>query len=195
MTFYVSGPGGGRLPYDSPDWRTVEAKGNVGDESSQHDEPPPEERGTEQEEAVVPLPVALATEVMQHNVVTISDEATLEDVMDIMAARNIRQIPVIAGNGRLVGLISERQVLNELRRETKEKKPIKVKDVMTERVLCANPIAGIREIAHIFFDESIHSLPIVDDNDHVVGIITRSDVLNTVMKIDRIKHIETKKPL
>ena len=56
-----------------------------------------------------------------------------------------------------------------------------VLDICKTRILTATPDTELREIAKILIEEHIGSMPIVDENNHLLGIITRSDVLRTIV--------------
>ncbi|TVM01082.1 MAG: hypothetical protein CV080_05975 [Candidatus Kuenenia stuttgartiensis] len=56
-----------------------------------------------------------------------------------------------------------------------------VLDICKTRILTATPDTELREIAKILIEEHIGSMPIVDENNHLLGIITRSDILRTIV--------------
>jgi CBS-domain-containing membrane protein len=53
---------------------------------------------------------------------------------------------------------------------------------MTTRVLTASPNTEIRQIAQVLFDEHIGTMPIIDEREHLIGLITRSDILQALIK-------------
>jgi acetoin utilization protein AcuB len=52
---------------------------------------------------------------------------------------------------------------------------------MTSQVLTAHPDTSIRDIARVFFEERIGAVPIVDRGETLVGIVTRSNILRTIL--------------
>ena len=95
-------------------------------------------------------------------------------------------MPVIDSRSFLQGILSERDLLkftiNSLRNSLTETNQERVRDIMQTKVLSAFPETPIREIARIMFEEKVGSVPILDkEKKHLVGIVTRSDILRRVM--------------
>ena len=106
----------------------------------------------------------------------------LETVNDLMEERSVRHIPVVDENGKLIGLVSQRDVLrNSL--VGREKLPPElagsslrtaVGQIMTRGIMTAEPDQDIRTAARVMFENKYGCLPVVDDK-RLVGILTESD--------------------
>ena len=96
------------------------------------------------------------------------------EAIALMKKFGFRHLPIFDNSNNLVGLISDRELIG-----AKEK--LLCEDLMVAKVLVALQTARIQEIAHIMLQEKINSLPIVDDNHVVTGIITQSDILRFVI--------------
>lgn len=132
-------------------------------------------------------PAILARQIHNAPVVSLAPTASVAEAWELFRVRRFRHVPVLNGSGRIVGILSDRDVL----RATKNpflsspteslSSETQVQHVMTADVLTAHPDTSIRDIARVFFEERIGAVPIVDRGEALVGIVTRSDILRTVL--------------
>jgi CBS domain-containing protein len=85
----------------------------------------------------------------------------------------IRHLPVVDDRGRLVGVISDRDIL----RSTRTTKPQRVADIMTRDVVTVRPEDAAHTAATAMLDYKISSLLVVDDTETLVGVVTMTDYL------------------
>jgi len=108
---------------------------------------------------------------MIYDPVTISATATVEHAQCLMAENKIGGIPVVDEQHRLVGIVTNR----DLRFEDEINRPIM--EVMTkERIITATPGTTLESAAEILQQHKIEKLPVVDDANHLVGLITYKDI-------------------
>jgi acetoin utilization protein AcuB len=128
--------------------------------------------------------IVFAHQIMSSPVFTVLPTTTLHAATEIFAERRYRHIPVVATDGALLGLISDRDVLryraNSAHHVANADKESVSKLMITE-VLVATPETRIRDIARTMFEERIGSLPIVEESGTLTGIITRSDILRALI--------------
>jgi IMP dehydrogenase len=105
---------------------------------------------------------------------TIDHKATITDLHIVMKEYNISGIPVVDEEKKLVGIVTKR----DLRFETDMNKPI-VK-VMTKKVVTAPHGTSIDEAKEILQKHRIEKLPIVNNEQEVIGLITFKDIMQTV---------------
>jgi IMP dehydrogenase len=105
------------------------------------------------------------------NPITITPEATLAEANAIMAANKISGIPVVEKGGRLVGIVTNRDV----RFAANPNQP--VSELMThENLATVSPGVGQEEAKRIFHQRRIEKLLVVDDEFHCIGLITVKDM-------------------
>jgi inosine-5'-monophosphate dehydrogenase len=103
--------------------------------------------------------------------VTVGPDATVGDAMDVMERFHISGVPVIAPDGRLVGIITNRDLRFNDRRD------LPVTDLMTSDGLITAPVGTTLEQAMgILAEHRIEKLPIVDDEGKLSGLITVKDI-------------------
>lgn len=127
-------------------------------------------------------PVYHAYQVMSSPVITLNPGVTLSSAAAQFDQHRVRQMPVVDVHRRLVGMMTkhqlERAILNESLRHRGTKT---IESVMTTEVISADPIADIRRVVRLLLDLHLNAVPIVDERDEVVGIVTRKDILRTVI--------------
>ncbi len=132
--------------------------------------------------------VILAEQVMSTSVITLTTQSTVADALILFQENKIRHLPVVSPDGRLVGMVSERDVLHHLssvtdsyQQQTPHTRNEPVTGVMTSPLLTASADTDVRYIARLFVEQRIGALPIVEHGE-LKGIIARSDVLRAVMR-------------
>jgi CBS domain-containing protein len=139
---------------------------------------------------------ALVRSIMHDNIVTVSADDSLDTVDDIMNLGHVRHLPVVKA-GELVGVVSERDLLRASlssisRVGLDEKKAflnsVKIREVMSMRLITIQPDATIQEAAEIMADEKIGCLPVVEDG-HLVGMLTETDLLHHVAEAGRAQRM------
>lgn len=130
-------------------------------------------------------PLRTAGEIMTAPVVTLGPDTTLGDAWDLIQRRRFRHLPVVAPSGRVMGVLSDRDLLRVA--GTPDRAPaqavatLQVRQIMATRVFSATPEASIRDVAGVMFHNRIGCMPIVDDDGTVIGILTRSDILRALI--------------
>jgi CBS domain-containing protein len=133
--------------------------------------------------------------VMSKDPTVIDGEATCHDAALAMARRRVRHLPVVGGDGRLVGMLTDRdlrhhllsapaaQEIGRLRvRDLLARTP--VRDVMTRTVTVTRPEAELATVVTTMRERRIGSLPVTDDDGHVVGMVTETDLLRQIVTAD-----------
>jgi len=104
------------------------------------------------------------------NPITIRPDATLREAKDLMSRYNVSGLPVVIGDRKLVGILTDR----DLRFETDLEKP--VKEVMTRQVVTGKVSTTYEEAVAVLRQHKIEKLPIVDDDGRLVALLTFKDI-------------------
>jgi len=141
-----------------------------------------------------------ARDVMVSPVITVKPDASVREVAQTLLERRISAVPVVDDRGKLVGIISEGDLLHRAEADTQRQRPWwllvmtsdealaadyvkehsrKVADVMTKNVITANPDTPLHEIARTLERHAIKRVPIVQDG-QVVGIVSRANLIQAV---------------
>lgn len=135
-------------------------------------------------------PVFHAYQIMNSPVKTTTPETKITEAWKSFKSSGICHMPVISGDGRIIGIVSDRDLLRHLLisddmiiNRTDEV----IGNIMTREVVTASRVTDIRRIARVMFQEHIGCMPILDDEKHLEGIITRSDILHAIINIPQLK--------
>lgn len=121
-----------------------------------------------------------AKDVMTKEVTTINPDATLAEAINLLLAKEISGMPVVDSSGRLVGIISEKDILNYA--FSGNLNNTKVQEAMSKKVMSFPPDADVDSIALVICQHQFRRVPIVD-KDKVVGIVSRRDIIRIALKI------------
>jgi CBS domain-containing protein len=126
---------------------------------------------------------------MTRSLITIAPETSLKEAHDIMRKKDIRRLPVVA-HGKVLGIVT----LGDIRGAEPSQASslsvwemndmlakLKVSEIMTRNPATIHENVSIGEAAKIMLEKKFSGLPVVDDADHLVGIITESDIFRLVV--------------
>jgi acetoin utilization protein AcuB len=116
---------------------------------------------------------------------TVTPETSFQDALKLMRDHKFRRIPVVDHDGRLVGIVSERDLLHASPSPATSLSvwevnyllwKLKVSDIMTHHVITIAQDAPIEDAAQLMVTRKIGGLPVVDSKGIVIGVITETDI-------------------
>ena len=137
-------------------------------------------------------------EVMNTELITLAEDNTVKDARELMSAHHIRHIPVVNGSNRLLGLVSQRDVLAAADSTLlvspgdaeAQEAFVPVSSVMTVSVNTIEETANLRGAALYMQKHKIGCLPVVR-GENLVGIITDSDFVSVAINLmEQMEELE-----
>lgn len=127
-----------------------------------------------------------ARDVMTSPVVALRPDTPVPAAAELLCSRGFTAAPVVDGDGCLVGIATEidltrSPVVPDWWRVQREPDPT-VQEVMTRDPVTMRPQDDLAAVVHLMLGSGIRSVPIVDDDGELVGIVTRQDVLRAVAR-------------
>lgn len=143
-------------------------------------------------------------DVMTRDPIVVSPQTPLKEAIQILVERRISGLPVVDNTGKLVGVLSETDLMwqetgvsppahimfldsviyleNPAKYERELHKALgqTVGEVMTPEAITIKPEKPLREAAAIMHDRSVRRLPVVDSTGTVIGILTRGDIVRAM---------------
>jgi acetoin utilization protein AcuB len=111
---------------------------------------------------------------MSAHPVTIEPESSALSALGIMQYHHLRHLPVVDPGGRVVGILAERDLLLAASRHLHA--GMEVTEVMARDVVTVTPQTSLGEAASLMARHHFGSLPVVDAENNIVGIVTESDI-------------------
>ncbi len=141
----------------------------------------------------------LVAEVMTAGAVTAMPETSAKAALQELSARSITALPVVDADGRLVGIVSEADLLRAgvardaratVRRDGPGEgqaggleSPTTVGDMMTRQVVSASPWQDVASVVNVMLEHAVRSVPVVLGS-RVVGMLSRCDVVHALSRAD-----------
>lgn len=125
----------------------------------------------------------LVYDVMTKSLLSLDETDTVFYAVYTMGKESISSI-VIKKEDKLTGIFTERDVINRIVLPNKDPKKTKLVEVMTKSPRTINMNEPIVKASNIMRNEKVRKLIVVDDNNSPVGIISQTDIVNSLHEID-----------
>jgi len=96
-----------------------------------------------------------------------------------MREKDIGAIPV-GSNGKLVGMVTDRDITVRAVANAKDLTQLTAQDVMTKGVVCCRDTDKVRDVLEVMENKQIRRVPVTDDNEQVVGMVSLGDISEAV---------------
>jgi CBS domain-containing protein len=113
----------------------------------------------------------LAKDIMTRDIIMVKPKMTVKQLAMLLIKNQISGAPVAAEDGKIVGIVSEADIL--------AKKARQVKGIMSTKVVSVNEETPVEEIARLMTMHKIKRLPVMKGN-KIVGIVSRADIVSAI---------------
>jgi len=130
---------------------------------------------------------------MTRKVITVDPQANIFKAQELMAQNKVRHLPVVEESGRLIGIVTDRDIRSALPYKffkeppTKEEKKnftkLKISEIMTREMITISPSHTIQDALLIIQDSKVGALPVVDENHKLKGILSVRDLLRAFTNV------------
>jgi len=132
----------------------------------------------------------LVRDIMTVRPVSVTAELPLRDAALLIARRGLTALPVLDPDGRLIGLLSDKELMRHLLtsylqgstagKNAEGGAPKLVRDVMTRQVLCVSPDQPLADVASLMANKDVDRVPVVREG-QLVGFLTRGDIVRKLL--------------
>ena len=124
--------------------------------------------------------------------ITVTPETPFQEALKLMQERHFHRLPIVDGAGKLLGLVSERDLLHaspspatslsvwELNYLLSK---LTVEQLMTKGVITVTPDDTVEEAARLMVEHTIGGMPVIDQDRRVVGVITETDIFKAFVEM------------
>lgn len=129
--------------------------------------------------------------IMSKDLITVSSNGVFSAVKNALEENNIHHVPILNGN-KLTGIVSRVDVLkytyskafnvDERQEDTILDSSINLDDIMTKDIITVNQNDTVKDAAEVLSSNKFNSLPVVNDDNELVGIVTTKDLINYLLE-------------
>jgi len=147
----------------------------------------------------------LAKDIMVKKVITIGRGASIGELSDLLINNKISGVPVVDSSGKILGIVTEADIIikdadlhfpryfklldgiiylesfRKFKNNLKKYLGSRVEDIMTNKVKTVEEDAPVGDIASMMIDNNVNRIPVVDKDKKVIGIITRRDIVKSMI--------------
>ena len=117
-----------------------------------------------------------ARDVMTRNVVTVHAWETVEQTARLMGECDCGSLPVVNESGRLIGIVTDRDITLRIAGRGKDPQRARVNECMSGDIVACREYDSIEQCMRQMARHQLRRLPIVDERDRVIGIVSQSDL-------------------
>lgn len=136
-------------------------------------------QGQQEHDEHSPQAVALTSDIMIQPVITVESSASIGHAYSLMREHGIHHLPVMDTDHRVLAMVSDRLILRSLVENNASNEDPVIR-IAARPVYCTEEDADIRQTAHLLCEYHIGALPVLNDKEQLVGIVTGSDLLHVI---------------
>lgn len=146
-----------------------------------------------------------AKDIMVKDVITVKKNTSIEELSELLVKNKISGVPVVENGGKVIGIVTEGDLivkdaelhfpgyfklldsiiylesLNKFKRNLQKYLAAKVEDLMTTKVISVKEDTPVSEVANMMIKNNINRVPVLDNDSRLTGIITRADIVKSMM--------------
>ncbi|GAA3031045.1 CBS domain-containing protein [Streptomyces olivoverticillatus] len=150
-------------------------------------------------------------ELMTRNVVRVRPDTPFKEIVKELAENDVTAVPVVDPSGRVIGVVSEADLMRKSADqpdpfghvpvpsleswERAKAEGARAEELMSAPPVCARPEWNVVETARLMTTQNVKRLPVVDETDRLLGIISRADVLRVFLREDDAIRSEIQRDL
>lgn len=133
------------------------------------------------------------SDVMTHTVIAVGRDAPFKEIVELIDQWKVSALPVLAGEGRVIGVVSEADLLTKEEFRDTDEGDLKSRakaggltagELMTTPAVTVHADAALTEAARIMARQHVKRLPVVDSVGLLQGVVSRSDLLKVFLRTD-----------
>jgi len=130
-------------------------------------------------------------QLMSIKVTTVKDDITIRECYELMQENSIQQLPIISHSSlKLKGIITIHDLVRFIFNNIEDayfNSNKSISDISTKQIITTEPISDIRRVAQVMIDFNLNAMPVVDNDDTLVGMISRNDIVKAIATIPHMQ--------
>lgn len=124
-----------------------------------------------------------AKDIMTRDIITVNPATSVRNLASLLIKNQISGAPVAGKNGRIVGVVSEADIVAKRGKD--------VRSIMSKKVIRVAEDTTVEEIAQLMTTHAVKRLPVMN-GDEIVGIVSRADIVSAIAQGE---HISIRTPV
>ncbi|MEM2131317.1 MAG: CBS domain-containing protein [Candidatus Woesearchaeota archaeon] len=131
----------------------------------------------------------MVSEVMITNIMSLKIEDNADEAIKLMAENSISGVLIKDEKNKTIGIVSEGDIIKKVFYRNKNPKKVKLSEIMSKSLHTIKKDASIGNASEMMKKYNISKLPVVDENNNIIGYLTKADLLE---KLNEIYYQNTK---
>ncbi|MEM3374608.1 MAG: CBS domain-containing protein [Candidatus Woesearchaeota archaeon] len=123
------------------------------------------------------------SEIMITSIMTLKESNNVKDAIDLMAEHSISGVLIKDSKNKPIGIVSEGDIIKKVLHKNKDPKKVLLKEIMSKHLFTIKNDEHIGKAAEIMKKNSISKLPVVNEENEMIGYITKADLLEKLNEI------------
>jgi len=135
-------------------------------------------------------PVYHVKDIMTKDCIIIDNKSTILDAYNLLKDNQVSQLPVVSFAKKIVGLIDKKIILNLMMEDITSSEDIllrKIDDIYLPELITVDPVSDIRRVSKVMIDFKLDALPVVDEEDILLGILSKTDIIKAISSLPRLQ--------
>ena len=135
-------------------------------------------------------PVYQVKDIMTKNCIYIHIESTVNEAYESLNSLDVNQMPVVSFGKKIRGMINKKMILELLMDNLENSKynlNKKIEEIKLPEIITVAPSVEIRKVAKVMIDFKLDAIPVVDENDILVGIVSKTDILKAISYLPKMQ--------
>jgi len=122
-------------------------------------------------------------DIMSRNVLNLDKEDSVYKAIKVMANKSVSTI--VTSHGSMpIGILTERDLVKKLLLKDQDPNKVKIKDIMTKNPITVKPNTSVLKASNIMKHKKVRKLVVVDSNNNLVGILSQTDIIQSMHRLD-----------
>jgi acetoin utilization protein AcuB len=135
-------------------------------------------------------PVYHVKDIMTKDCITVDKGSTIEKAYEILKEEKISHLPIVSFGKKIMGLINKKVILNLIMDDIENSQDIiqrKIDDIYLPELITVDPVSDIRRVAKVMVDFKLDAIPVVDEEDILLGIVSKTDIIKAISSLPRLQ--------
>ena len=135
-------------------------------------------------------PVYHVQDIMTKDCIIVDNKSTILDAYEILKEYKVSQLPVVSFGKKIVGLINKKIILNLIMENIEDTENTilkKIDDIYLNEIITVDPVSDIRRVAKVMIDFKLDAIPVVDEEDILLGIVSKTDIIKAISSLPRLQ--------